>query len=324
MKDNLDFYNIPIVDYLLSIGEPLEKIGHNYYQHMEHDSLKINVKKNYFVWNSRLSEKNAKGGVVQYLQIVRNYSLKEALKKIDEDLNGKKLTLKQVKKAHYPNNFIYKVKEVSVPLEAQKYLVFERKIPNTIVKYFFSIGLIQQNENSEIVFKWYKGSEVVGFSKQGTKKLSDEEKEKYHTKRDYFKYVAPTTEIDTYWGFNYLKGEPQNIYFFESSIDLLSYYAGNEYELEKSNDFWLISIDGLAKEKVFSFLKYGTENYNLKNILKTLNVCFDNDKAGETALRDLQCILVADKPFQDKRPKTAKDWNEWLQLEYKKTKEKIK
>ena len=47
------------------------------------------------------------------------------------------------------------------------------------------------------------------------------------------------------------------------------YVISNEYELEKSNDFWLISIDGLAKEKVFSFLKYGTENYNLKNILKT-------------------------------------------------------
>ncbi len=30
-KHKVDFYNIPIVDYLLSIGEPLESVGHNYY-----------------------------------------------------------------------------------------------------------------------------------------------------------------------------------------------------------------------------------------------------------------------------------------------------
>lgn len=45
-KDKVDFYNIPIVDYLLSIGEPLESVGHNYYQHKHHDSLKINQRKN--------------------------------------------------------------------------------------------------------------------------------------------------------------------------------------------------------------------------------------------------------------------------------------
>lgn len=56
-KHKVDFYNIPIVDYLLSIGEPLESVGHNYYQHKHHDSLKINQRKNYFVWNSRSSEK---------------------------------------------------------------------------------------------------------------------------------------------------------------------------------------------------------------------------------------------------------------------------
>ena len=45
-KHKVDFYNIPIVDYLLSIGEPLESVGHNYYQHKHHDSLKINQRKN--------------------------------------------------------------------------------------------------------------------------------------------------------------------------------------------------------------------------------------------------------------------------------------
>lgn len=314
MTETIDYYSIPIVDYLLTIGEPLVKVGRNYYQHKHHDSLVINIQKNYFVWNSRLSEKNAKGGAVQYLQIVYGLSLGEALAKVESDLKGLPLKTRAVNKQTYPKKFEYRIKEVDVPLEAQKYLVAKRKIPNRIVKYFFSIGLIQQNENSEIIFKWYKGNEVVGFSKQGTEKLSEEIKEKYHTKREYFKYVAPTTEKDTYWGFNFLKGEPQNLFFFESPIDLLSYYTIHEQVLD--NNFWLISIDGLAKEKVFAFLKYGVENFNLKETAKSLSVCFDNDIAGKKALKELQHIEFNNIPFQNETPKEGKDWNDVLKINY--------
>lgn len=72
------YEEISIVDYLLSINEPIEKCGDNYYQHSEHDSLKINVRKNYFVWNSRIGEKNAKDGILQYLQIVHGLSFEQA------------------------------------------------------------------------------------------------------------------------------------------------------------------------------------------------------------------------------------------------------
>ena len=105
-KHKVDFYNIPIVDYLLSIGEPLESVGHNYYQHKHHDSLKINQRKNYFVWNSRSSEKNSRGGVVQYMQIMHNLSLQETLSKLSEDLDGK--VLPAIPKKSYPKKFNYK------------------------------------------------------------------------------------------------------------------------------------------------------------------------------------------------------------------------
>ena len=132
----------------------------------------------------------AKGGVVQYLQIMYNLSLKEALSKLEHDLEGKELP--KVPKKSYAKAFKYKVKEVFVPIETQRHLVAKRKIPNRIVREFFSYDLISQNENNEVIFKWFKGEQVVGFTKQGTRPLTEEEKEKYHTKRDYFKYVAPT------------------------------------------------------------------------------------------------------------------------------------
>ena len=45
MAEKIDFYNVPIVDYLLSIGEPIEKLSNSYWQHKNHDSLKINIRK---------------------------------------------------------------------------------------------------------------------------------------------------------------------------------------------------------------------------------------------------------------------------------------
>lgn len=316
-KKEIDFYNIPIVDYLLSIGEPIHKQSGNYYQHKDHDSLKINDKRNYFVWNSRAGEENSSGGVIQYLQIMYSLSLHEALKKVEKDLKSK--DGKEIKsfdfdkvKNNYPKHFTYKIKEAYVPIESQKYLVAERKIPNRIVRHFFSLDLINQNNNNEIVFKWYKEGEIVGFDKQGTVKLTKEEKEKYHYKKDYFKYVSPTTEKNTMWGFNYLVGKPKHLYFFESPIDLLSYYTIHEEALLGKGDFWLISVNGVAVEKVLSFIKYGLANMELEKELKSLNICFDNDEAGGNALRKLQTVLFNGLEFKDRRPTQLKDWNDVL------------
>ena len=310
MAEKIDFYNVPIVDYLLSIGEPIEKLSNSYCQHKNHDSLKINIRKNYFVWNSRLGEENATGGVVQYLQIMHSLSLAEALSKVEKDLTGKELKKIKKTKSHYPKNFNYRVKETYVPIEAQRYLVAERKIPNRIVRHFFSLDLVSKNKQNEIVFKWYKGDEVVGFDKQGTEELSKEQQEKY--RRKYMKYVAPTTEKDTMWGFSYLVGKPKHLFFFESSIDLLSYYALHEEELIEQDDFWLMAINGVAVEKVLAFIAYGVKHLDLEYELETLNVCFDNDEAGSEALRKLQTGTIREIEFKDCRPNEVKDWNDEL------------
>lgn len=307
MEEKIDLYNIPIVSYLLSIGEPIEPISHNYYQHKVHNSLKINISKNYFVWNKMITNPLAKGGVIQYLQIMHNLTQNEAIAKVVKDLKG--IKLEKPKQKPYPKNFNYRQNEIDIPLNSLKFLVFNRKLPNHIVKKFFSLNLIQQNERKEIIFKWYKNKQIVGFSRQGTVKLTNEEKEKYHTTRDYFKYVAPTTEENTFWGFNYMEGEPENVYFFESPIDLLSYLAINEKQLK---NFWLISIDGLAKKKVESFIEYGTNNFDFENKLKSLNICFDNDEAGRNAMSYFEDLKIFNINFTNQLPVNFKDWNEEL------------
>lgn len=308
----IDFYNIPIVDYLLSIGEPIEKLSNNYWQHKDHDSLKINVRRNYFVWNSKQGEDNYTGGVIQYLQIMHSLTLAEALAKAEKDITGNKIKQFKETKPHYPKHFNYRVKESYVPLEAQRYLVAERKIPNRIVRHFFSLDLISQNKQKEILFKWYKGDKVVGFDKQGTQELSKEQQERYN--RKYMKYVAPTTEKHTMWGFNYLVGDPKHLYFFESAIDLLSYYTIHEDELLQKGNFWLMAINGVAVQKVFSFMEYGLSHLDLKENMESLNACFDNDEAGSEALRKLQTGTFNELEFNDYRPKEEKDWNDELKI----------
>lgn len=293
------------------MAKPIISTGRNYYQHQDHDSLKINKNRNYFVWNSRSSEKNAKGGVVQYLQIVKNLTLKQALDKIEYDLSSKDLASYKAPEKHYISSFNYRVQEKFTSLEAHRYLVVKRGLSNKTVRHFFNIDLVSQNNNKEIVFKWKKADKIVGFTKQGTVPLTEEQKEQYQVKRDYFKYVAPTTEENTYWGFNYLKGLPKNIYFFEAPIDLLSYYEIHEEKLK--DNFWLISIDGLSLEKVFHFLAYAVQNMDLSSVLKSLNVCFDNDESGIKAFEGLNKQTIKGIEFTKDFP-VSKDWNNDLQL----------
>ncbi|HHH4983910.1 TPA: toprim domain-containing protein [Streptococcus pyogenes] len=305
----LDFYNVPIVDYLLMINEPIIKVGNQYYQHRDHDSLKINARKNYFVWNSRSAEVNSSGGVIQYLQIVLGLTLAEALAKVEADLKGIEIKPSKIKLS-YPKYFNYRVKEVHIPLEAQKYLVAKRRIPNNIVRFFFSRGLVSQNENQEIIFKWYKKDSVVGFSKQGTVPLTSEDKERFHYKRDYFKYVSPTTEENTFWGFNYGEGLPENVFVFESEIDLISYFALYH---KKLNNFWLVSINGVALKKLSAIMDYAVKNMDLKLHLKNLVICYDNDKAGNQAWKEVSAFNLPGINIINGLPNKFKDWNEVLQ-----------
>jgi hypothetical protein len=168
--------------------------------------------------------------------------------KVSQDLKGGKIESVQ-KEQEYLESFSYTEEEQPTTFQAHRYLVKERKLPNRIVKKFIENGLIRESVYQEVIFKWKKNQCVVGYSKQGTVKLTKEQQKRYQTERTYFKYIAPTTEEDTYGGFNYLVGQPKNIYFFVSAIDLLSYYTLYESELHSIGDFWLVSYEGLGAGK---------------------------------------------------------------------------
>ncbi|MFJ7728592.1 hypothetical protein ACIQXV_20910 [Neobacillus sp. NPDC097160] len=103
--------NINILDYLLSIGEPLKNEGNNFYRHKDHNSLVVNSRKNYFSWNSR----NVSGNAVTYLMNVYNLPFQYAVKKINDDLGDQDLSNFKAPEPTYPSKFNYDVNESILP-----------------------------------------------------------------------------------------------------------------------------------------------------------------------------------------------------------------
>lgn len=316
-KTQKNMEEIDLVEYLLSIGEPLERDGRNYFRHREHDSLVISRRKNAFYWNSR----ETGGGPIQYLQAVHGLSYQAARTKFLSDINDKNMQKISVAAKPYADKFEYHEIESDLTLDAKKYLVVERKIGNKQVNELIRRGLLaEEKKYHNIVFKWFKGDQFVGYSKQGTQPLTAKEKKYLHTDRKYIKRVAPTTKEFTDWGFNIQFGQPQNLYFFESPIDALSYWTLNP-DLKNS---WLISTDGGNMKKIVSFIDYAVEQLKAKKLsLKKVSLAFDQDATGEDYWNTVMRLYDGTElKFSDCRPtplsgQDKTDWNDVLKAKVK-------
>lgn len=96
------------------------------------------------------------------------------------------------------------------------------------------------------------------------------------------------------YGFYILLGEPTDVLFFESAIDLLSCY---QLYHKKFTHHVLISMGGLNPSVVDSVLSLGSDC--------RIWICVDNDKAGDDFIKRFGNARTF-------RPKGAKDWNELL------------
>lgn len=279
--------NVDTLEYLLSIGEPLNREGTNFYRHKDHDSLVVHAKKNYFSWNSR----NVSGNAVTYLMNVYNLSFQDSVKKINDDIGEKPLFDFKKEKVVYPSKFEYDVKEVDSTDNIYNYLVNDRKIEPDLVKALVQTDLIKEDSYKNIVFKWKEKGELIGASLQGTREIPIDKR--LHTDRAYFKKVLPTTKEATDSGFSLTRGYPEKIYLFESPIDLLSYLSLNRTKLINCR---LQSMDGLKPRTVFRTIKNTLKELKENNRdLKSITLCVDNDSAGKEFIKKMQNYHVKSK-----------------------------
>ncbi|WP_416656009.1 DUF3991 domain-containing protein [Bacillus amyloliquefaciens] len=286
--------DIDLLDYLEKKGETFVKQG-KYYRHTEHDSLII--RENMYAWNSR-GEKGY--GALNFIQMYYGMDFVSAVKELNKEeyqLFDKSRKAPEVKQEPFSYEKQRKL-EVNHQTDIKKYLVDDRKIDPKIVNWLIGKDLIAQDKRKNVVFKWKKEGKVVGFDLQGTLPMKNS--------RGSFKYVAPNDAKNRNYGFNFDIGKPNKIIYFESSIDMLSYWS---IQKEKVKDARLISGNGLKIKTIAEAYKQATkEGHKIKEI----GLGVDNDDGGNK-FKDQVCQLLNSDMIKSYMPKTkGMDWNDEL------------
>ena len=280
-KEMVDFANsIAIVDILRQIGEPVKRVG-SYYCTLKHDSLRI--KDNHFAWYSR----EIKGYTIKFFMEYFNLSFLSAVELI---LNSGTICVAAEPSTALPLPRVFVCpKEAQDKRRAIAYLCKSRMLSYDVVCMFAGQGIIGQEENGNVLFKalTYTDKKYVGGEIRSTAPQSS--------------YRRIMTGSDCNCGVNICIGDVRNAYFFESAIDMLSFY---ELYRRFLKDSILVSLAGL---------KYGP----IESVLQTFRIsatdcciCTDADSSGEQFFERCQQKQFG---FKRMRPKYGcKDWNEAL------------
>lgn len=162
------------------------------------------------------------------------------------------------------------------------YLCKTRGIDKSILMPLVKNKLLYQDDKGNCVFIWAEDGEAVGAEIVGT------------LDRVRFKGVASNSKYAR--GFVIQKGIPDQAFFFESTIDLLSFILLKEGCPKLDNAFF-VSMAGLKSAVV----EYYLSKYNVRPVL-----CVDNGKEGEAFYKQF-----TEKGAGVIKPKN-KDWNEDL------------
>lgn len=292
---------LDIVDYCMQNDIPVKSDSERYYRLVDHDSLIIDRKKNQFYWNSR----GVNGNVINFVQEVEGASFPGAMQRLLEgEKNYEKAS--EVKYVSEPYDYEhFSNKEVSHFDRAKEYLVNNRKIDPQVVDALHNKGLIKQDKYNNVLFLWrdHETGAVMGGSEQGVVKS-----DKY--KRGAWKNIQKNSTAN--YGFNVLNGEPRNLKFFESSIDLLSYASLHKQDLK---DTHLVSMEGLKPQVIFNY--YMKSQERIGDVPDSLSLCVDNDQAGKSFVERLihfryeknDGSIVAFTPEYPKTPEEGQKWD---------------
>ncbi len=254
---------VDLLDYLMSNGYNLKKVGTNEYTLKEHDSMRINPIKNTFFWNSR----NVGGSTIQFLQHYEGKTLVEAIK----TLNGESITnyIKSNDKPKIDKDVLEEEKgDLILPernennKRAIAYLTQARKIDHEIVNSLIKSGNIYESkEKHNIVF--------LGMDKENIPKYAMQRSTLTNSS-----YKGDCENSDKNFGIRLKGKDDSKVYIFESAIDMMTHatiskHLGKDWKFDNR-----VSLGCLSFKAMDSFLE---DNRNIKELVLFL----DNDDAGE-------------------------------------------
>lgn len=261
--------SVDMYEFLISHGKGELKGGGRYpkYHINGHNSIVIDRKKNYFYHNGSGRGDN----IIKFLQAYEGYSFPQAVSfLLGEDFEQHQEFNEELEEQ---GEFEYPYEHDTSTKELTNYLVGERGIDQEIVDYLLENDFIRQDKKfKNVIFAWKEfglpDGEVVGAMAQGT--MIDHER---FGKRGTAKFIAKNSKKN--YGFTITLGKPEAYYFFESSIDLLSYWSTHK-DLMNCR---LMSLEGLKKNSIVSYIQ---ETYLHFDQLPKNGIYYglDNDAAG--------------------------------------------
>ena len=304
---------LPIQGYLDWTGIDYTRASRKTLQLVDHDSLVVNTDRNQFYWNSRATG----GDLVEFIHQYEDVPIKDALQKrlaYARYVKGADIDVSQYKNKGPQYNFDYSKWRKSDDIHtAAEYLTVERGMDAGLVEALHNAGLIEQGvpmkdkntgeiKTPPVIFPWQDPTgKIVGADVQGT--TIDYEK---YGKRGTQKRIAAGSDDKA--GYNIKLGNgADNLYIFETPIDLISYVQMNQPELQNQNATF-VSMSGLKPETVYAHMKNLVE---VNGVLpKHMYIATDRDKAG---YQFADKFLEYEKMEVTRRiPVEGKDWNEQL------------
>ncbi|MBY5035333.1 toprim domain-containing protein [Streptococcus gallolyticus] len=316
-----------ILEVAEALGMEMKRISTHEYYWTEHDSLKINTRKNSFRWYSRT---DTYGNPINLVQAVKEVKFKEALHFLETG------EFKEASQELAPREeFKYYLEKYEQSFnKAYDYLRKTRGLDEDTIRFFGQQGVLAQANKkakdgsfeSVLVFKSLdRDGNVIGASLQGIKPRPD-----LYEKKGYLKQLMANS--DGMSGLSVDIGTPKRLVFAEAPIDLMSYYELNKDVL---SDVRLVAMDGLREATISRYFvellaelnghdDYQIDRAKVGNMLagyavssffdkeenqNLITLAVDNDEAGKRFIEELKEKGIV---VQSALPPTGKDWNEHL------------
>lgn len=297
---------IPITDYAARLGFTLVRKG-RYYSLKEHDSVIIDTEKNCFWRNSRFSRgfTGGAGSVIDFaIEFGGVSDAREAMRElsnlygIHRETDRPQNVSRQPQTAQAPRRERKaQTGELALPERAGnnnavfRYLIHERQIQRSVIRYFLARDLLYQDVRHNCVFH----TDTFGCvrSTGDTRFVADVEGSNYD-------------ECFYFRGSNAAK----KLIVAESVIDIMSVMSYMTLRGQKYTDYCYLALSGTNKlESVFHHLRQ--EGKNIDGVY----LCLDNDEAGRKASGLIRETVERDFPDVGVTPAFApggKDWNDYI------------
>lgn len=293
MKTDLEeIKKISITEYARQMGFTPVKIG-SYYTLKEHDSVRIDPRKNIFFRNST----GDRGTVIDFVMAFKGVSCGEAIKLLCDEIELPKVYKEQ-------NSVPQKKKELILPAKARNmknvfaYLVKTRCINQKIVQEMVDRDMLYQDERNNCVFV---SRNENGKSVFATVRGTNTDK----------KWVGDLSGCDYSHSF-FIDNCSRNLIVTESVIDAMSMMDIKEQKGENHQEYNYLSVSGLGKSREALGYHLGKTLYDI------VFLAFDNDDKGREIAKEMKKYIESinqDISVSMLIPEAAKDWNEELQKE---------